>query len=206
MTNNSPVTVNALTVPNAPVSIRAKLTTTITNVRVVTYVRAPSARPRGLEAHTVEIKKLPPCRKGVQGCVARIVVRRIAKTVVLFQTTVHTRADKRGHVHATVRISYVTRKVVQATLTVTVQTPRGTGTRNTHVKVVPPPAHKASGQVSSAAIAASSRTTTPSMANAANVGQVHVPFANMSAWASTPVRILWIPPPRSTGCSTTPRT
>jgi len=133
VTKNSVITVSAQLWPNIAASINAKLATTLTSAHtVVAYVRAPLP-------HVSGGKRLPPCRKGVEGCVAKRVVRRISKTVVLYQTTVRARADRRGHLTARIRLGYVARTVMQATLIVTVKAPRGTFVRSIHVRIVPPP-------------------------------------------------------------------
>jgi len=84
------------------------------------------------------------CRKGVSGCVARVVTRRVVRTMVLYQTATRTRADRAGRFNARVRLDYRPRKTARVMLTVTLTTtaPRGRFVREALVTVTPPPPAK----------------------------------------------------------------
>jgi len=143
VTLNSMVMVRTLTLPNATVSITAKLTTTrVSSRKVVRYVR-PLVKKAGKKPHIAAHGTQPTCGKGAPGCVARTVTQRVTTTMALYQTTTRARADRKGQLNARVRLTYVVHKAMQATLTVMVKTPRGTVTSSSSVKVVPSATHTA---------------------------------------------------------------
>jgi len=143
VTENSAMTVSGRARPSIPVDIVAGLTTTtFVNQKTVVYVR-PGAIGSGTRPHTpADAKRQPACRKGVRGCVAKTVVRRVARTTQLYHTTARTRAGRKGRFTATVRLRYRTRKTLQAMLTVTVRTSQGQSSRRMRIKVVPPATHR----------------------------------------------------------------
>jgi len=146
VTLNTMIMVRTRTLPNATVSITARLTTTtVSSRKVVQYVRPlvkkagkPKPRPRIALQGTQ-----PACGKGAPGCVARTVTQRVTTTTALYQTTTRARADRKGQLNARVRLTYIAHKAMQATLTVMVRTPRGTVTSSSSVKVVPSATHTA---------------------------------------------------------------
>jgi len=143
VTLNSMVMVHTLTLPNATVSITAKLTTTrVSSRKVVQYIR-PLVKKAGKKPHIAAHGTQPTCGKGAPGCVARTVTQRVTTTMALYQTTTRARADRKGQLNARVRLTYVVHKAMQATLTVMVKTPRGTVTSSSSVKVVPSATHTA---------------------------------------------------------------
>jgi len=143
VTLNSMVMVRTLTLPNATVSITAKLTTTrVSSRKVVQYIR-PLVKKAGKKPHIAAHGTQPTCGKGVRGCVAQTVTQRVTTTTALYQTTTRARADRKGQLNARVRLTYVVHKAMQATLTVMVKTPRGTVTSSSSVKVVPSATHTA---------------------------------------------------------------
>jgi len=142
VTLNSMVMVHTLTLPNATVSITAKLTTTrVSSRKVVQYIRPLVKKAGAPKPHVATQGTQPTCGKAVRGCVARTVTQRVTTTTALYQTTTRARADRKGQLNARVRLTYVVHKAMQATLTVMVKTPRGTVTSSSSVKVVPSATH-----------------------------------------------------------------
>ncbi len=85
---------------------------------------------------------LPLCHKGVKGCVARRVTRRVVVTTVLYRVRAHVRADRYGRVQAIVRLTYNPRTTQRLTLAVTVQTRRGTTVVRKPVTAKPAPVRR----------------------------------------------------------------
>lgn len=147
LTENSVIFVDGQARPNNTVDISADLsTTTVVNQKVVIYVR-PGMTGTGMQPHTVlEAKRLPACRKGMRGCVAKTVTRRVTRTTVLYHATARVHADRTGRFSATLRLRYHARKAMRAMLTVTARTARGSTKRQTPVTVAPPAARKGAGK------------------------------------------------------------
>jgi len=152
VTLNSVVTVNGRARPGAPVAISASLTTTSTmSQRAVIYVSVTASARRSSSNKGVKAAARM-CRKGVSGCVARVVVRRVVRTTLLYQTATRTRADRAGRFSARVRLDYQPRKTARVMLTVTLTTvaPRSQFVRAVLVTVTPPSppvkAHQSAGK------------------------------------------------------------
>ena len=143
VTLHSMVTVDGRTRPGVTVAISASLTTTSTIFqRAVIYAPATVSAPRSSSKKIVK-PAARTCRKGVPGCVARVVTRRIVRATLFYQTRTVTRAraDRGGRFSARVRLDYRPRMTARVTLTVTLTTvaPRGQFVRAILVKVTPPP-------------------------------------------------------------------
>ncbi len=147
VTDGSAVTVSGRVRPNATVDIAADVsTTTFVNQKAVIYVR-PSAAKKGAHPHMPpNVQKQPACRKGMKGCVARTVTRRVAHTTRLYHAAMRVRADRKGHFRATVRLHYRAKKAMRVTLMVMVRTPQGQTSRWMGIKVMPPAARKGAGK------------------------------------------------------------
>lgn len=140
---NSMVTVSGRARPYNTVDVAADLSTTaFVNQKMVTYIR-PGTTGSKTRPHTLpDAKRQPACHKGVRGCVARTVTRRVTRTTRLYHTAARTRADRAGRFKATMRLHYRARKTLQATLTVTARTSGGQSSRRVGVKIAPPPLHR----------------------------------------------------------------
>jgi len=143
VTENSPLTVSGRARPYNTVDVAADLsTTTFVNQKTVIYVR-PGTTGSKTRPHTLpDAKRQPACRKGVRGCVARTVTRRVARTTRLYHTTARTRADRAGRFKVMVRLRYQARTTLRATLTVTARTSGGQSSRCVGVKIAPPPTQR----------------------------------------------------------------
>jgi len=136
VTRNSVVTVTTKIQPRARISITVKLTAPAASYRtVVAYIRVGATGAPG--PSSTAGTKATACHKGVRGCVARRVVRRVVRAAMLYGTVVRARADARGRVSVTIRLLYVPRARGQATLAVTAVTARGTATSSNRVTLVP---------------------------------------------------------------------
>jgi len=143
VTLNSVVTVNGRTRPATTVAISASLTTTSTlSQRAVIYVFATANARRTSSKKGVKPAATRTCRKGMSGCVARVVMRRVVRTTLLYRTRTATRAraGRVGRFSARVRLDYRPRQAARVMLTVTLitVTPRGRFARAMLVKVTPP--------------------------------------------------------------------
>lgn len=147
VTENSVISVSGQARPNNTVDIGADLTTTtMVNQKIVIYVRL-GATGSGVQPHTDPMaKRLPACRKGMRGCVARTVTRRITHMARLYRVAARVHADRTGHFNATLRLHYWVHKAMQAMLIVTARTSQGWASRRMPVRVVPPQAHKGVGK------------------------------------------------------------
>jgi hypothetical protein len=67
--------------------------------------------------------------------------RRVARAVVLYATTVRTKANNKGRITESIRIAYTPRKPVRAVLMVMVQTKQGTTIRRIGLTIQPPRHH-----------------------------------------------------------------
>ena len=143
VTLNSVITVDGRTRPGITVAISASLTTTSTvSQRAVIYAPTTVSAPRSSSKKIVK-PAARTCRKGAPGCVARVVMRRVVRVTLLYQTRTATRAraDHAGRFSARVRLDYRPRTTARVMLTVTLTTiaPRGQFVRAMLVKVAPPP-------------------------------------------------------------------
>jgi len=143
VTLHSVIMVDGRTRPGVTVAISASLTTTSTiSQRAVIYAPATASAPRSSSKKIVK-PAARTCRKGVPGCVARVVTRRIVRATLLYRTRTATRAraDHAGRFSVRVRLDYRPRTTARVTLTVTLITvaPRGQFVRAILVKVAPPP-------------------------------------------------------------------
>ena len=142
LTENSVVMVSGRAQPYNTVDIGANLTTTtFVNQKVVIYVRPGSTG--GAQPHiNPKAKRLPVCRKGVKGCVARTVTRRVGHVDWLYHATTRVHADRTGRFSATVHLRYRAQRTMHATLIVTVRTSQGQSARYIRVMVAPSSASK----------------------------------------------------------------
>jgi len=133
VTRDSVVTVSGRARPGASLSITTSLTTTTTIAqKIVVYVAAAGARGPRPASRTA---KAAPCRKGARGCVARTVVRRVARTTLLYRTSTSARVDRQGRFSARIQLRYGPRATVRATLTLTVAASYGHVTHSARVTV-----------------------------------------------------------------------
>jgi len=128
-----------VSVDNAPPRAAVAITTQLERVSTATQTTVVYV-PAGDKARATI--GAAACRKGMRGCIARTIVRRVTRTLVLYQTGVRAQADKRGHAQATVRLDYAPRKTQRLLLVVTVRTSLGSATRGTPVTILPARGHR----------------------------------------------------------------
>jgi len=102
----------------------------------------PGLRPRVLLASkTQPARRTASKTRPARGTPARRPVAR-TRTVVLYQTTIHQRADRLGRLRVRVHLGYAPRAATRALLVVTVQTQQARGTRGIAVTILPRPIHR----------------------------------------------------------------